>query len=673
MDVMTDGFSQAGAQAPGLRLRTLLIALPPLAGYGALAVLYPALADQIARFAAFFTLFLALPSFVLGLALPLGNRNWAESFFLGYPPTQMLLFLLIFFGARYGAPWLPAALPAACAVALPLLMRTRRVRQAPSVPMAELWLIVVPLTLAVGLCFIKFVASPLPTPGHPAMFYQDDPGTASFIWSAVNAIQYGVPYAFPWASGFPDYPYHRLQHFTFGFATYAAGVRPLEQLMYLWAPAQWMMLVGAVVTGCRRFARFSNLETGMAVVLLLFSDGLTFNSQISIQTISFFHTFFFGLPAFLLLLLSLYGYLGRRSEISPTLMACCYFVAAGVKANLLLFIPLSLLPVFVYRLYRRLALWLDLRLALFSFVSACVLFYTHYSNLGLGQAKSKAFRLWPVLMGTLGNLATMLPVVVPFVAIAIIAADRDLLLRERMRQDRQFHVFLLTFCLAAAIFLKAVNYSGGESYFFWQARLMTLVAFTWLASQALAWRTRVVAPLVAVALVGGISLFTINVVELKANDSARPAVAAAKNIDADEMEGLRWASENLDRRRSFFTNKDNYLAFYLVGYSKTFLWDYLGIAGMQGYAWETGFLSPKIEEAISSRRVWIEKFMAAKGAREQQEALAHVGADYYFHCERQHPASFAGVNALRPVYRNASLTIYEVIHQPTGEAAAQAQ
>jgi hypothetical protein len=633
--------------------------------------MYPAIADQIAKFALFFLLFLALPSLALGLLLPLGTRSHAESFFWGYAPAQMLLFLLIFTGSRTGVPWLPAALPAASLLALPLLLRRQGARRAPAMQGGDLLLVLGAAALATGLCFIKFASFPLPTPGHPALFYQDDPGTAAFVWSAVNAIQYGVPYSLPWASGFPDYPYHRIYHFTYGFATYALGIGPVEQIMYFWAPAQWLMLVGAVVTGCRRFAGFSRLETGIALVLLLFSDGLDFNAQTSIQTIAYYHTFFYGLPAFLLLLLALYGYLGRQSRISPLLAACCFFVAAGVKANLLLFIPLSLFPVFLYRLYKRINIKLDLALAGSCIVSACVLFYTHYSNLGIGQARSKAFHLWPALMGTLGNLITMAYVVVPFLVIAVIAADRDVLLRERLRRDSQFHAVLLTFCVTSAIFLKVVGYIGGEVYFYWQARLMTLVAFAWLAAHALAWRTRVVAPVVALALVAGLWFFAGNIWAARhLGDSLSPADTSAKNIDADELAGLRWASRNLDRTQPFFTNKDSYIGHYLGAKIKTFMPDYMGFAGLQGYAWIGDCFSPKIQEAISSRRVWVDKFVEAETLADKEEALRHIDAAYYFHCEREHPFDFKGLGLLREVYRNPSLTIYEVVRPQPAPAGS---
>lgn len=657
----------AGAGPRGGAYGALLL-LPPLLAYGVLAGMYPALVLPMGRFLAFFALFLALPSLSLGLALPLGERSRTESFFLGYPAAQVLLFLLIFFGAKFRLPWLPVALPAASLAALPLLLRTKSARQAPVFRRADFFVAGAALVAALAICFIKFAAYPMPTPGHPALFYQDDTGTAAFVWSAVNSIEYGVPYALPWASGFPDYPYHRIYHFTYAFATYAFGVDPLEQILFYWAPAQWLMLAGGVVAGCRRLAGFSVPETWVAVLLLLFSDGLDFNAQTSIQTLAYFHTFFFGLPAFLMLLLALYGHLGGRSKISPLHAAACYFVAAGVKADLLPFVPFALFPVFLYRLFKRLSLKIDLRMAVYFIASAGMLFYTHYSNLGMSKARTKAFHIWPALMGTIGNLITMAYVVVPFLVVAVLAADRDILLRERLRRDSQYHVMLLTFCLGAAVFLKVVGYTGGEAYFYWQARLILLVAFAWLAAHALRWRTRLVAPVVAAVLACGLWFFYGNVsATAMQSEKGMPKVRAEKDIDYDELMGLRWASQNLIRTKVFFTNKDSYLGYYLVGFIKNFTPDYLGLSGMQGYAWPGDAFSEKTQAAITARRNWVEKFNDSDDPKVKAEALQNIEVDYYIHCERQHPYDFSGFPEMRPVFKNPAITIYEIARPKAAE------
>jgi len=673
MEMMASPAQAVQTAAPKTAPRWLppLLALPPVAAYAVLAAMYPALAESIARFAGYFALFLALPSLALGLALPLGQRSRAESFFMGYPAAQVLLFLLIFFGGKYGAPWIPAALPAASLAALPLLLRAKRARLAPALGAGEFWMIAATLTLATALCFIKFVSFPMPTPGHPAIFYQDDTGTAAFVWSAVNAIQYGVPYSLPWAAGFPDYPYHRIYHYIYGFATYAFGIDPVEQIMFYWAPAQWLMLAGAAVVGCRKLAGFSVLETCVALLLLLFSDGLDFNAQTSIQTMAYFHTFFFGLPAFLMLLLALYGHLGGRARISPLHAASCYFVAAGVKADLLPFIPFALFPVFLHRLYKKLSIKVDLRMAAYFIAAACMLFYTHYSNLGMSKARAKSFHLWPALMGTIGNLITMSYVVVPFLVVAVLAADRDTLLRERLRRDSQFHVMLLTFCLGSAIFLKVVGYTGGEVYFYWQARLMTLVAFAWLAAHALKWRTRVVAPVVAVVLACGVWYFGNNVAATYTPSQKGLALdSASRNIDYEELQGLRWASRHLDRSKVFFTNKDSYLGYYLVGYMKNFTPDYLGLTGMQGYAWPGDSFSEATQAAITTRRQWVETFNDADDPAEKAEALGHIDVDYYIYCQRQRPFDFSSIPAMRPVFRNQAIVIYEILRSAPVPAAA---
>lgn len=643
-------------------LKASLIALPPAAAYFALGSLYPYMATQLAQFALFFVGFLALPALAIGLLLPLGERSWTESLFLGYPPAQVLYFLLIFCGSRLGQPWAPLALPVLAVLVVGLSLRKSEGRlDAPSLPGSTLLLILGVLVPALALCFFKFTSLSFPTPGNPMDYYHDDVGTAAYVWAAVNSIETGGPYMLPLVSGF-QYPYHVIFHYSYAFPFFALGIAPMEQILFLWPPLHWTMLAGAAVVGCRRLAGLSALETGLALLLILFSDGLDFYAMPSLQTLSYFHTFWFGLPALLLLLATIYGYLsGRRSQISSVHAACCYFVAAGTKANLLPLLPIALFPVFLYRLCKRVSVKKDCLLALGFIVAALLLYFTHYQSLGTGQAQFKAFKPWSLFMGTMSNLLTMAMVVGPFALLGLFAADRDQVLRHKLRQDRQYHLFLLAFCVAGAVFLKTVNYVGGDFYFYWQARLMALVCFAAVAAHALKWRTRLVAPLVALILLAGLWQFGFNRYGLtKPTENWRPADANAKNLDADEVEGLRWASTHLNRTRSIFTNKDKFLGNYLGVNIQVDLFDYLGFSGMQGYAWVGEFLSQQTKAVAQARHARIEEFLKAGTPAEREAALQHIGADYYFHCERLRPGDFHGVEGLREIFRNPSLTIYEL-------------
>lgn len=650
---------------------TLLLSVPVVATYCILAAVYPYMAEQIARFALFFSVFLALPSLALGLALPLGDRSGTESFFFGYPVAQMLLFLLIFAGWKLRIPLLPLALPATSLLALPVLLRSPRFRPRAGFKTGDALLVFGVTACAVALCFLKFMHAPQPEPGHPATFFIDDPGTAGFVWSAVNSIEYGVPYSLPWASGFPDYPYHRIYHFIYGFATYLLKVDPTQQIMYFWAPAQWLMLAGALVAGSRRLAGFTLAQSLAAAVLILLSDGLTFNSFISIQTIAYHHTFFFGFPALLLMLFWFYGHLGGyRQDVSTLHAASCFFVAAATKASLLAFIPFAVFPVFVYRLLKRISVKVDLKLAASFLIFGCVLYFTHYHNLGNGQFRSKPFKLGSVLMGTIGNLVTLSYVLGPFALVTLMVADWDVVLRQRLKRDGQYLIMLLTFCLAFCVFLKVVGYIGGEVYFYWHARVIALVAFAALAGHALAWRTRLAAPLMAAVLAAGVLMLLYGNMQLwgaRDNTNAKymPADIRDKNIDYDELVGLQWASEHLVRHRPFFTNKDSINMNYLGGYVKSYLTEYFGFSGVQGYAWIGDFFSPNIVQAISARRVWVDKFVESDDPEQKREALRHIEAAYYFHCERKRPYDFSRIPELRKLYGNTSISIYEIVRPGT--------
>jgi len=648
--------------APNTMLKAALIALPPAAAYFVLGSLYPYMTTQLAQFALFFLGFLVLPALAIGLWLPLGERSWTESLFLGYPPAQVVYFLFVFCGARFGQPYAALALPVLAVVVVGLSLRKSEGRLgAPTLPTSTLLLILGVLVPALALCFFKFTSLSFPTPGNPMDYYHDDVGTAAFVWSAVSSIETGGPYMLPFVAGF-QYPYHVIYHYSYAFPCFALGIPPMEQILFLWPPLHWTMLAGAAVVGLRRLAGLSVLETALAVLFILFSDGLDFYAMPSLQTLAYFHTFWFGLPAFLLLLATIYGYLsGRRSQISATHAACCYFVAAGTKANLLPFLPIALLPVFVYRLYKRVSVKKDCLLALGFIVAAVLLFFTHYQSLGTGQAQFKAFKPWSLFMGTLSNLLTMAMVAGPFALVGLLAADRDQVLRRKLRQDRQYHLFLFTFCLASAVFLKTVNYVGGDFYFYWQIRIITLVGFAALAGHALKWRTALVAPVVVLVLVAGLWQFGSNRYALtRPVENWRAADENAKNVDADEVEGLRWASTHLNRTRPMFTNKDKFLGNYLGGYMQVDLFDYLGFSGMQGYAWVGESLSQQTKAVAQARHARINDFLNAKTPAEREAALAHIGADYYFHCERLRPSDFSGVAGLRQVFRNPSLTIYEL-------------
>lgn len=650
------------------RLNGLLLALPPLAAYCVIGQLYPALTTQLALFVGFFTVFLALPALAFGRLLPLGERSWTESLFLGYPLAQVAYFLGVFSGARLGQPWLAAASPVLALILLLASPRSGRGKGATALPVSSLLLILAALIPALCICFIKFKLVALPTPGHPAEFYHDDVGTAAFVWSAARSIESGMAYMSPLISGV-QYPYHVIYHYSYAFPAYALGLPPVEQILYFWPPLHWTMLAGAVVTGCRRLAGLSVLETGLAILLLLFSDGIGFNSSPSVQTMAYFHTFFFGLPSFILLLTSLYGYLsGRNTQISAAHLACCYFVAAGTKANLLPFLPIALFPVFVYRLYKRTAIRTDLKLAAGFCLSAVLLFFTHYQNLGHSQAQFKAFKFWKVFMGSLGNLGDMALVIGPFALLALIAADRDEVFRHKLRRDWQYHLFLLTFAVASAVFLKVVNYVGGDFYLYWQTRLITLVGFASLAAHAFTWRKRVVAPLTTLVLIAGVVLFALHLVPLIwPPETWSPVDAEARNIDAQELEGLRWASAHLDHTRSIFSNKDHFYGKYLGANIRIIMFDYLGFSGMQADAWPLEQLPPNLKAMVEERYAGYERFWAAKTAAEREEALRDIKADYYFHCERQVKSDFAGLSGLREVYRNPSLTIFELPHARAGQ------
>ncbi len=648
-------------------MKGALFLLPPLAAYAILGSVYPALVSQLASFAVFFAAFQLLPALALGQALLRGDYAVSEKAFLGYPPAQAVLFLLVYASGQFQLSWLPLALPALSVIILLLWARSRP--SCVALPNSTLWLIMITASLALAVCFTKFLAVAMPTPTTPTEFYHDDIATAAYVWSGVRVLETGLPFSLPFASGFP-LSYHLLSIYNYSYAFKLIGALPLEQVLYYWPPLHWGMLAGGVVVACRRFAMFSVQETAVAILLLFFCAGYGFFASPGLQLFMYFHTYFYGLPALILLLALLYCYLGgRRDHIDVAYASLLFLVVAGTKANLLLFIPLSLLPVLLYRIATRKVRRADFALVAAMLAVVPVLLACLYQYPGSTMVSFGNIKYGKLFMGALGCLTDMMIVVGPFLLVAVLAADANPVIRHKLAQDRQYHIFFFAFVLSSSVFLKLVNYVGGDFYFYWQAGVIAALGFVGVATHALKWRTKHCTVLVVLLLALGLGTF-VRKQYFSPGGNWQPQNASAKNIDAAEVEGLRWASEHLDRKKTFFTNKYFFLGSYLGQYLPVDMPDYLGLAGLQGYAFPIDALG-YIKKETDRRVALMQRFWEANAPEEQDAALSQLGADYYFHCERLAPGNYSGLRNLREVYRNPSLTIYE-LNPKAAEAPAQA-
>lgn len=646
---------------PMRHAKELLLLLPLVVCYALIAHQNPALAPQLPSFLLFFAGFVALPAIGWGrllLRLPLSP---AESMALGAPAALASLLGLAYAIAAFHLPgrmlWIQPGLGAMTCLAAWVLKRRKPADQASGLASwGDLLLLCAALTIGLALCVPDILATSLPSPGLALNYYNDDVGQASYVFAALRAMEHGLPVWDPLVAGTTT-SYHLLYHFCYAACFLVTGAHPMDQVMLLWPPALWLLLVGAVATGCRRLAGFTLLETALVLVLTIFSGGWGFNSTPAVQLFSYQHTFFLGLPAVFLFATALYGYLsGRRTRLFPVHAAVSFLVCSATKVILMPVLPLALLPTLALRLARRKARSQEFALAGLCLAAAAVLKLTLYPD--TARVALHLPSLGKLLMGALGCLNEMGIMLGAYLAFTAFAADANPVLRRKLGRAGQYHLFSLVYVLVSVVLLKAFNFIGGDFYFYWYARVFVLLAFAPVAAHVFTWRTPRFAPALAVLLLLGLGMMVWSQF-FSTQTNGLPEDMSAKVLDQGERDGLRWAATHLDRRKTFFTNKDKFLSSYLGTYVSADMYDYIGFSGLQGYAWTTAWLpEPALSEA-RERAARQQVFLAATTSEARALALAELGADYYFQCVRLTLPGFVAPSCLREVHRTPSLVIYE--------------
>ncbi|HWR03143.1 MAG TPA: hypothetical protein VN419_03905 [Humidesulfovibrio sp.] len=659
-------------------LKDLLLLVPVAAIYLYLGWLNPDLSAQLPVFLGFVVAFVLLPAMGLGGILVRLPLSFAERLALGGPAALSTMFAFSYAGAALHEPRLLWLQPALGLLVLLAPLRSRagagtgkdapeRQRTLRPTPWGDLLLTTGVLTASLLLCLQKMQSAIPPTAAAPMGYYVDDIISSAFVFSVQRVMEHGLPFTVPMVEG-GTLSYHLLYHFCYAVCATVTSIHPLDLVLFLWPPLLWLLLAGALVTGCRRLAGFSLLETSLAAVLLLFTSGVNFFSSPSVQLFDYQHTFFLGLPGVILFCAALYGYLsGANTRLFATHAAFGYFLAATTKAPLMLLLPASLLPVLLLRLVKRQVRGAELLLAGLVVGMALVLRLTLYPDTGI--VLTTAPKLFKLITGTFGNLSEMLVVFGPYLVLAVVALDLNPVLRLKLRRSAQYLLFCAGYLCLSAFLLRLYNFVGGDFYFYWYARVLVFLAFVPLAAHVLVWRGSrpLVLTLVLVLLAGvGVTLQRkyLPLQVSSAEVSGVPRELAVKQLDAPEREALRWAAANLDRKRVFFTNKINYLASYLGGYVPLPLYDYLGLSGMQGYAFPMRWLPEATVRTAGLRMKEMEDFQAAPTAEGKAAVLATMPVDYYFHCVRIAPKDFAVPDCLKPVYANGSLIIYENTCRP---------
>lgn len=657
------------------RARDLLVLLPLAACYFFIGSLNPDLPQHLPIFFGFALAFVLLPALGFGGLLVRQPLSLVERLALGSPAALAALFALGYLGAVLRQPlviWAQPALGLAACLASLWPQRQSGARPGaenapsplPPTSWGDLLLILGVLGAGLALCLPKFQGASLPTPGMTADFYTDDIITSAFVFAVMRVMEHGLPFTMPMVEG-TSLSYHLLYHYCYAACAFVTAIHPMDLVIFFWPPLLWLFLAAGMVVGCRRLAGFTLLETFLASVLVLFVSGLNFYSSPSTQLFDYQHTFFLGLPALILFCTALYGYLsGRNPRLFAVHAALCFLVCASTKATLLLLLPASLLPVLLLRLVKRQTRAAELILAGLALAVVVALRMTIYPDTGIvATGVPKLFKLF---MGTLGNLGEMAAVLGPFVVLAVLALEANPVLRLKTKRMGQYLLFCATFVVLSAFLLKLFNFVGGDFYFYWQARVLVLLACAPVVAHTFTWRMPKFALAFALVLVLGVGMtLQRKFLPAEGNLNGVPREAQAKYLDAAEREGLRWAAKNLEHRRSFFTNKTEYLGAYMGGYIPMPLFDYIGFSGLQGYAYPMRWLPEATLRTANARIKELDSFHAATTAEAKAEIMARTPVDYYLHCIRLAPKDFVAPDCLRKVYVNESLIIYENACSPT--------
>lgn len=625
----------------------LAVLVPPLAAYAALSYLYPGIAQSAALYCAFAVAYILLPSYAFSrLLLPM-RLGVAERICLGYPISQAALFLLAWGGSRLGTLWAGyAVLPLLSLYACWDIARAKAEdRQSPPF---FLLLVCCATALALAFCFLYFVRNPFPTADSPAGYYYDDALMTLGTFSAAKAMVSGLPFV---DGRFGDIPasYHIMLFVNNAMAHLVARVHPLVVQVFLYPVLHWALTVGAVVAGCRHLAGFSKTQTVLAVTLVFFTAGFSFNAIYFIQTFSNFHTFFYSFPASLVLGLLLYGVLSDKLPRLPVVFSTLLFFAAGAaKAVVALQVPLALFPVLVYRVWKRKAGRNDLIFIGAVLVSVLLLRVTEYQS--AGQLIIKKFNVINSFSALSFNLFDSLPLLLLVYALA----SRNRLTAYKLSQQTQYGLFVVSMFVVGQVLTRAIEFVGGEQYFFWYFRMYLCIFAAAFLAYAFDKKMRGVVVLTAgVVLASAVYMVTKQDAFLSA---AKSSVQA--RLDRGEWDGLMWAYNNLDRTKRIVCNKMSFMETRGRNQVPAHYYDYLSVSGMYGYAWVTEWLPDEHRKQLTNRLDLVNAFWSAATPAEQEQLLRRIPADYLFVNNRHEPHDYSMLPGVRRIYSNPSFDIY---------------
>jgi hypothetical protein len=410
------------------------------------------------------------------------------------------------------------------------------------------------------------------------------------------------------------------------------------------------MLVGAVVAGGRRFAGLDRKQTVLAACLLLFSSGASFEASPWVQMFSYFHTYFYSLPGSILLGMLLFGLLSERLPRLPGVYAALLFCAvSAAKGVVLVLVPVSLLPVLVYRLVRRKLNMDDLKFSVGVVLSALVLRLIEYTSSGQVQLKKLN------VLNTSIELYLNALEFAPFVILAAIIAAQNRLLMHKIMRNKQYIIFLATMFIVCIASTRVIDFVGGRQYFFWYLRMFLFILIASCFGYAFELKKKALSAAVLAVLLGTMSLFVYS-----QNRLIRPIdTDTSFSMSQKETDGLFWAYNNIDHGARMISNGAYGLRLQHGIWAPFGPLDYLALSGLYGYAWLSDWLPTDVGPVVSARIAEVDDFWKASSTEERQRRLAALPVDYLFVRKRDDRSlDYTGLAGVRRIYSNEDLDIY---------------
>ena len=302
-----------------------------------------------------------------------------------------------------------------------------------------------------------------------------------------------------------------------------------------------------------------------------------------------------------------------------------------------------------YRLCTRQLGLQDLKFTAGVLLSGLVLRAIEYTSFG-----QLAFKKFNLLNSTLELFANALEIA-PFVLVIGLVATHNRLTRHELLKSRQYILFVASLFLACIALTRAIDFIGGQQYFFWYFRIFLMILVASCFGYALKLRKKAIRAAVVVVVLATVSVFLFYQHQTIDAEKDREYISLNQN----EARGLMWAYASLDHGARMLTNSSTYVLSHngvLESYGPM---DYLAVSGLYGYAWTYPWLPAHDAKVVDARLAKANAFWKATTPEERQRLLAELPVDYLFVRKREDKGlDYTGLAGVRRIYTNEDLDIY---------------